>query len=67
MDKNNKQNYMYGTDISLKSVTCATTLQQLYGPLSGTTWRAGTRRKIHPLTPILIINHPLSASAIYDP
>jgi len=29
---------------------------------------AGTRRNIHPLTPILIINHPLSASSIYyDP
>jgi len=26
---------------------------------------AGTRRNIHPLTPILIINHPLSASSIY--
>jgi len=25
---------------------------------------AGTKRNIHPLTPILIINHPLSASAI---
>ena len=29
---------------------------------------AGTKRKIHQLTPILIINHPLSASYIYcDP
>jgi len=29
---------------------------------------AGTRRNIHPLTPIQIINHPLSASSIYyDP
>jgi len=26
---------------------------------------AGTRRNIHPLTPILIINHPLSVSSIY--
>jgi len=26
---------------------------------------ASTRRNIHPLTPILIINHPLSASSIY--
>jgi len=29
---------------------------------------AGTRRNIHPLTPIVVINHPLSASSIYyDP
>jgi len=29
---------------------------------------AGTRRKIHPLTPIVVINHHLSASSIYyDP
>jgi len=29
---------------------------------------AGTRRNIHPLTPILIIKHPLSTSSIYyDP
>ena len=26
---------------------------------------ASTRRNIHPLTPILIINHPLSTSSIY--
>ena len=29
---------------------------------------AGTRRNIHPLTPILVIGHPLSTSSIYyDP
>ena len=29
---------------------------------------AGTRRNIYPLTPIMVINHPLSASSIYhDP
>jgi len=29
---------------------------------------AGTRRDIHPLTPIVVISHPLSASSIYyDP
>jgi len=29
---------------------------------------AGTRRNIHPLAPIMVINHPLSASSIYyDP
>jgi len=27
--------------------------------------RAGTRRNIHPLTPIVIINHPLSEAHIY--
>jgi len=28
--------------------------------------KAGTRRNIHPLTPILIIGHPLSSSSIYN-
>jgi len=38
------------------------------GPLSKVTRWASTRRNFHPLTPILIINHPLSASSIYyDP
>ena len=42
--------------------------QWFYGCLSGTTRCFGTRRNIHQLTPILIINHPLSASsAHYDP
>jgi len=27
-------------------------------------FRAGTRRNIHLLTPIMVINHPLSASSI---
>jgi len=31
----------------------------------GLPWWAGTRRNIHPLTPILIIRHPLSTSSIY--
>jgi len=36
--------------------------------LSRTTWWAGTRRDIHPLTPIVVINRPLYASSIYyDP
>jgi len=31
-------------------------------------WSAGTRRNTHPLTPILIVGHPLSTSSIYcDP
>ena len=33
--------------------------------LSGTTGWAGSKRNIHPLTPILIINYPLSDSSIY--
>ena len=33
--------------------------------LSGTTRWAGTRRNIHSLTPIMVINHPLSASSIH--
>jgi len=28
--------------------------------------QAGTRRNIHPLTPILIVRHPLSTSSIYN-
>jgi len=34
-------------------------LQPLYSPLSGTTRVSGTRRNIHPLTPILISAHHL--------
>jgi len=35
--------------------------------LSGTTGWASSRRNIHPLTPIVVINHPLCASSIvYD-
>jgi len=42
-------------------------LQLHYGPLSGTT-RVSQYQKKHSLTPILIINSPLSASSIYyDP
>ena len=33
---------------------------------SGQPGKAGTRRNIHPLTPILIIRHPLSTSSIYN-
>jgi len=38
--------------------------QPFYGPLSGTTQGAGTRRDTHPPT-ILIIIQSLSASSIY--
>ena len=39
--------------------------QPFNGPLSGLAGWAGTRRNIHPLTPTLIIKHPLSVSSIY--
>jgi len=42
--------------------------QSLNGLCPGLFGYAGTRRNIHPLTPILIIEHPLSTSSIYyDP
>jgi len=42
--------------------------QSLNGLCPGLFGYAGTRRNIHPLTPILIIGHPLSTSSIYyDP
>ena len=45
-----------------------TTISQLSGFCPGQPGRAGPRRNIHPLTPIVVINHPLSASSIYyDP
>ena len=39
--------------------------QQFNGLWSGTT-RVGWFKKKHPLTPILIIGHPLSSSSIYN-
>jgi len=43
-------------------------LQPFYGPLSWSTQVSSTRRNIHSLTTILVINHPLWASSIYyDP
>jgi len=45
-----------------------TTISQLSGLCPGQPGWAGTRRNIHSLTPIVVINHPLSASSIfYDP
>ena len=42
--------------------------QHLPGPGVALLLWAGTRRNIHPLTPIVVINHPSSASSIYyDP
>ena len=45
-----------------------TTILQLSRFCPSKPWWAGTRTNIHPLTPIMVINHPLSASYIYyDP
>ena len=41
------------------------TMLRLSGLCPGQPGWAGTRRNIHPLTPIVVINHPLSASSIY--
>jgi len=42
-----------------------TTVLRLYGFCLGQLGWAGTRKNIHSLTPIVVINHPLSASSIY--
>ena len=45
-----------------------TTVLRLFGFCPGQPGWASTRRNIHPLTPFVVINHPLSASSIwYDP
>jgi len=45
-----------------------TAVLRLFGFCPGQPGWAGTRRNIHPLTLIMVINHPLSASSIYyDP
>jgi len=45
-----------------------TTVLRLYGFFPGQPCWAGTGRNIHSLTPIVVINHPLSASSVYyDP
>ena len=45
-----------------------TTILWLSGFCPGQPGWVAARRNIHPLTPILVINHPLSASSIYyDP
>jgi len=48
--------------------TTTTTILRPYGLCPRRPGLAGTRRNIHQLTPIVVINHPLSASSIfYDP
>ena len=58
---------LYGNGAGLiyqVSIT-TTTVLRLCGFCPGQPGSAGTRRNIHPLTPIVVINHPLSASSIY--
>jgi len=47
---------------------CINNTTSFMAPLLGQKWWACTRRNIHPFTPIMIVNQPLSASFIYyDP
>jgi len=56
------------TSMSHKHMHTHMHTQQLFGCCLGQPGWAGTRRNIHPLTPIMVINHPLSAFSIYyDP
>ena len=55
-------------DASNTSRQTHTTVLRLSGFCPGQPGRVGTRINIHPLTPIMVINHPLSACSIYyDP
>jgi len=47
-----------------KATHTHTTVLQLYGFCPGEPGWATTRRNIHPVTPIMVINRPLSASSI---
>jgi len=47
-----------------KTTHTHTTVLRLSGFCPGQTGWAGTRRNIHPFTPIMVINRPLSASSI---
>jgi len=53
------ENYSRSTTTTTSTTSTITTL------CLGLPGWASTRRNIHPLTPILIINHPLSTSSIY--
>jgi len=48
-----------------KKTTTTTTISRLFGLCPGQPGWASTRRNIHPLTPIVVINYPLSASSIF--
>jgi len=57
--------------LTIPTVKTHTTILQLSGFCPGQPGWAGTRRNIHPLTPVMVINHPLStvlppSTAIHD-
>jgi len=54
-----------GTSFFNILVTETTTILRLCGICPEQPGRAGTRRNIHPLTSIVVINHPLYASSIF--
>jgi len=56
--------WMLSPSVVLTTATTSTVLR-LSEFCPGQPGWAGTRTNIHPLTPILIVNHPLSASSIY--
>jgi len=53
------------TNLNITNTTTTTTILRLSGFCLGQSGWAGTRRNIHPLTNIVVINHPLSVSSIY--
>jgi len=58
----------FDQNVQILITTTTTTILWPSGFCPGQTRWAGTRRNIHPLTPIVVINHPLSVSSIYyDP
>jgi len=60
----NIQLHMFRYTLCCKKYTLThTTILRLSGFCLGQSGWAGTRRNIHPLTPTVVINHPLSASA----
>jgi len=53
------------TTTTITTTTTTTTILQLSGLCPGQPGSAGARRNIHPLTSIMVIRHPLSASSIF--
>jgi len=66
VDSHNHDRIKESKECSTKAMILnQTTVLQLSGFCQGQPGWAGTRRNVHPLTPILTINHPLSASSVY--
>jgi len=59
-------NALFTSQINSISQPQTHTRNRLMAFFPGLPGLAGTRRNIHPLTPILIIGHPLSSSSIYN-